>query len=504
MATVLVVDDVPDNVRVLVECLKAENFRALVAQDGNAALQRARQARPDLILLDVMMPGLNGFETCMRLKAEEGTRDIPVIFLTALDDHTEKLKGFQAGAVDYLTKPFQFEEVIARVNTHLTLKRYEQELRDANQQLEARVRERTAELNAALEEVQNLRERLEAENAYLQKELGSGQRDIVGASVAIQSVLSDVAQVARTDTTVLVSGETGTGKELIARAIHEQSQRRDRALVMLNCAAISAGLVENELFGHVKGAYTGATERQIGRFELADGGTLFLDEVSELPLETQVKLLRVLQEREFEPVGSTKTIRADVRIVAATNRDLATEVAAGRFRSDLYYRLNVFPLRLPPLRDRREDIPMLVDHFVANLTRRLGRNIDRIEPVAIEKLCAHDWPGNIRELQNTIERAVVMATDGVLRLGWQLSSEAAAGASVASGTTAPAPFRDSPRTADSARLADIEREHIVNVLRQCRGVIEGPRGAAVRLGMKPSTARHRMRKLGIRKSDYLD
>jgi len=501
-ATVLVVDDVPDNIRVLVECLKAERFRALVAQDGNAALERARQARPDLILLDVMMPGLNGFETCMRLKASEETRDIPVIFLTALDDHTEKLKGFRAGAVDYLTKPFQFEEVIARVNTHLTLRQYEQELRDANQQLEERVRARTAELNAALEEVQKLRERLEAANAYLHEELGSGQRDIIGNSPAIRSVLANVGQVAPTDTTVLISGETGTGKELIARAVHEQSRRRDRALVMLNCAAISSGLVENELFGHVKGAYTGATERHIGRFQLADGGTLFLDEVSELPLETQVKLLRVLQEREFEPVGSTSTIRADVRVVAATNRDLAAEVAAGRFRSDLYYRLNVFPVRLPALRDRREDIPLLVEHFVASLTRRLGRRIDSIEPATMDELAAHDWPGNIRELQNTIERAVVLAGDGVLRLHWPLAAQPFADGSMTppAGVT-PAAQTEHPR--DSSRLADIERDHIIAVLRQCHGVIEGPRGAATLLGMKPSTARHRIRKLGISRSDYL-
>lgn len=499
-ATVLVVDDVPDNVGILVECLQGEHYRVLVAQDGGSAIERAQQASPDLILLDVMMPGLDGFETCARLKRNEATRDIPVIFLTALDDQGDKLKGFHVGAVDYLTKPFQFEEVIARVNTHLQLRRYEQALLAANRDLESKVKERTLDLEAALAEVQALRERLEAENAYLHQELGSGAREIIGNSAGIRNVLADVARVAATDTTVLIAGETGTGKELIARAVHDHSPRRDRSLVMLNCAAISAGLVENELFGHVKGAYTGASERQIGRFQLADGGTLFLDEVSELPLETQVKLLRVLQEREFEPVGSTTSIRVDVRIVTATNRDLTAEVSAGRFRSDLYYRLNVFPLYLPPLRERREDIPQLVEHFVANLTRRLGRRIDRIDPHSMVQLCNHDWPGNIRELQNTVERAVVLSNDGVLRVTWQLGARGAF-------TTADPTVADGNREKSSpvapTRIADIEREHIVNILKQCHGVIEGPRGAAILLGMKPSTARHRIHKLGIRKSDYL-
>lgn len=494
--SILVVDDNPDNVAVLLECLKREGFRVLVAQDGESALHRAEYAHPELILLDVMLPGMSGFETCQRLKEGERTRDIPVIFLTALGETSEKIEGFGVGAVDYLTKPFHYEEVIARVRLHLLLQRYRDDLEAANTQLEERVRARTAELEITLDENRRLRDRLLAENTYLKEELGAEHRDIIGSSPALAAVLAKIALVAPTDSTVLLAGETGTGKELMARAIHQSSRRRDGPLVMLNCAAISAGLVESELFGHVKGAFTGASDKRIGRFELADGGTLFLDEVSELPLDTQVKLLRVLQEQEFEPVGSSRSKRVDVRIVAATNRDLEREVAEGRFRADLYFRLKVFPIELPPLRVRITDLPELAQSFVARLSRKVGRPIRGFAPGTLETLQAYEWPGNIRELHNTIERAIVSSVDGWLRIDWALRGRA-----TQAPTAAKAEARDS--TPRGVRLQEVEREHILGVLRQTRGVIEGPDGAARLLDLKPSTARHRIRKLGIRKSDYL-
>jgi DNA-binding NtrC family response regulator len=504
-ATILVVDDDAASLSALFECLRRASYRVLVAQDGTSALERAVNGKPALILLDVMMPDIDGFETCRRLKRNAGTADIPVLFLTALSDTNEKVKGFEAGAVDYLTKPFQWEEVLARVRTHLKLRAAEHALVDANRTLEARVAERTAELETSLSELDRLRRKLQAENSYLQEEIGAEMRNVVGSSRALRAVLDQVERVARSDATVLINGETGTGKELIARAVHDSSPRRERPLVKLNCAAISAGLVESELFGHVKGAFTGATDKNVGRFQLADGGTLFLDEIGELPLETQVKLLRVLQEHEFEPVGSAKTQRVDVRVIAATNRRLEDEVARGKFRSDLYYRLNVFPVEVPPLRARREDIPELAAHFVERFSRRLGRSTMPLAPQAVEQLMSHDWPGNIRELQNTIERALIVSVGGELTIDWPLvSSRPAQHAQVdrtntnagnGASATAPGP--------DAITLVEVERQHIVALLKRTGGVIEGPKGAAKMLDMKPSTVRYRIRKLGIRKTDYL-
>ena len=504
IVTVLVVDDDAASLSALFECLRRAGYRVLVAQDGASALERAENGQPALILLDVMMPDMDGFEACRRLKRNATTADIPVLFLTALTDTAEKLKGFQAGAVDYLTKPFQWEEVLARVRTHLRLRTVERDLVEANRTLEARVAERTSELERSLEELDRLRLRLQAENTYLQQEIGADLRSIVGSSPSLRAVLEQVARVARTDTTVLINGETGTGKELIARAVHDASPRRDRPLVKLNCAAISAGLVESELFGHVKGAFTGATDKNVGRFQLADGGTLFLDEIGELPLETQVKLLRVLQEREFEPVGSAKSQSVDVRVIAATNRRLEDEVARGKFRSDLYYRLNVFPVEVPPLRERHGDIAQLAAHFVEHLSRKVGRPARPLARAALAQLEAHDWPGNIRELQNTIERALIWSTGDEITIDWPLPARRAA---VGSPETSPLHGSNGSPQPSAApggtTLVEVERQHIVAMLKRTEGVIEGPKGAAKMLGMKPSTMRYRIRKLGIRKTDYL-
>lgn len=352
------------------------------------------------------------------------------------------------------------------------------------------------------EEIAALKARLEKENVYLQEEIRTEHNfdEIVGASTALLDLLRRVDQVAPTDSSVLIYGETGTGKELIARAIHNRSLRRSRPLVKVNCSAISAGLVESELFGHVKGAFTGAIERRIGRFELADGGTIFLDEVGELPLETQVKLLRVLQEREFEPVGSNRSVHVDVRIIAATNRSLQDSINAGTFRSDLYYRLNVFPLEVPPLRERPADISQLAMFFLTRYSRKLGKKMEGISATATEKFTSYSWPGNVRELQNVIERAVILSQGSLLEIDTDLISVSTAG-------TLPDPTRKAASLVQPTEtspalktLDEVERDHISAVLLQTRGVIEGANGAAKTLGMHPNTLRHRMEKLGIKRS----
>jgi formate hydrogenlyase transcriptional activator len=455
-ATVLVVDDDPFQVDLLEQELGAAGYRTLRASSGEEALAVAEQAQPDLVLLDVRMRGIDGYEVCRRLKAREATRAIPVIVLTALAETFEKVRAFREGAVDYVTKPFETEELLARVGTHIALR----------QEIEAHRRSK-------------------ATIHLLVQEIGPSQDVLLGDSPALRRVREQIAQVAPTDSTVLVQGETGTGKELVARALHEQSARRERPLIKLNCAALPRELVESELFGHEKGAFTGAVQQRRGRFELADGGTLFLDEVGELSLEAQAKLLRVLQEREFERVGGSRSLRVDVRVVAATNRDLQGEVAAARFRADLYFRLAVFPIVIPPLRDRRDDIPRLLEHFVARTARRLGRAVDGVSPAFLERARDHDWPGNVRELENLVERALIMWRGGVLD-GADLFASPATGAH--------------PEPVAEASLDDVERSHIVRVLEGTSWKIEGDQGAARKLGLNPSTLRGRMRKLGIRKA----
>jgi formate hydrogenlyase transcriptional activator len=307
---------------------------------------------------------------------------------------------------------------------------------------------------------------------------------IIGSSPALESVLEEVERVAPTDSTVLIQGETGTGKELIARAIHNLSSRCGRPFIKLNCAAIPFDLLESELFGHEKGAFTGAIAQKIGRFELADKGTLFLDEVGDIPPALQPKLLRVLQEQEFERLGGTRTHQVDVRLVAATNRDLVELVKRNEFRSDLYYRLNVFPVALPPLRARREDIPALVEHFVEIYARRMGKQIDQISQETMSALTSYAWPGNIRELQNFVERSVILSSGNVLRPPLSSLKSAA-----------------SPESQAAVTLEEAERDHIRKTLEQTRWVVAGPNGAAARLGIKRSTLYFRMQKLGISRSN---
>jgi formate hydrogenlyase transcriptional activator len=347
----------------------------------------------------------------------------------------------------------------------------------------------------AYEEVRQLRDRLRAENVYLKEEIQQEHNfaEIVGRSAALTKVLSLVETVAPTTSTALILGETGTGKELIARAIHDRSPRRDRPLVKVNCSAISAGLVESELFGHVRGAFTGAVGARTGRFEIADGGTIFLDEIGELPLDTQVKLLRVLQEREIEPVGSSQSRKVDVRVIAATNRDLEKDVAASRFRADLYFRLNVFPISMPPLREREGDIALLAHFFADRFGRELGKRIEQIAPESLRRLLGYAWPGNVRELSNVIERAVVLARGPVLEVGPEQVPEASAGR----GEGASAASTVSGESGGT--LEELERRHIQQTLERAGWVIEGAQGAAATLGMNASTLRSRMKKLGVRR-----
>jgi formate hydrogenlyase transcriptional activator len=341
----------------------------------------------------------------------------------------------------------------------------------------------------AFSQIEELKNKLAAEKTYLEEEIRTeyGFSEIIGSNSGLRASLQQVEVVAPADTTVLILGETGTGKELVARAIHSRSRRAERTFVKLNCAAIPTGLIESELFGHEKGAFTGAVVRKAGRFELADGGTLFLDEVGDIPLELQAKLLRVLQEQEFERLGGTKTIRVNVRLVAATNRDLAKMVEEGRFRADLFYRLNVFPVRLPPLRERADDVPALARYFLAEYARKLNKNVTKIPDAALRALASYRWPGNVRELENLIERCVLLSPGPELHVPLPELSESVVASS-------PPPFE--PRT-----MVEAERDHIREALKAAGGKVGGPNGAAARLGMKRTTLQSRMKKLGIKEKE---
>jgi transcriptional regulator with GAF, ATPase, and Fis domain len=349
-----------------------------------------------------------------------------------------------------------------------------------------RRRESEVKLLDSYDEIKLLKDRLEVENIYLRDQISvqSSHKDIIGKSDAMKYVLYKIKQVAPSDSTVLILGETGTGKELVAEAIHTESSRKDNALVKVNCAALPATLIESELFGREKGAYTGSQAKQIGRFELADKGTIFLDEVGELPLELQSKLLRVLQSGEFERLGSPRTVKVDVRVIASTNRDLIEEVKKRQFREDLYYRLNVFPITVPPLRDRKEDIPLIVKSFLKKFGKKIGKQIKRVPYDVIKTLQKYHWPGNVRELENIIERSMIISPNSTLHL---------------------TDILEMPKTLDqeesqSRSLSEMERDHILQALEQTRWKIEGKNGAAEALRLNPSTLRTRMRKLGIKRS----
>lgn len=505
--TALLIDDSEDNLFLLKTLLSKYGFKIALASSGKEGLKQAKAVAPDIILLDIMMSDLSGYEVCARLKEDDETKEIPVIFVTALRDKLDVVQGFHRGAVDFITKPIHREELIARVTAHLTIRRLQRELLAKNEELETKVAERTADLTetldalkreisfrksierslkTTLEELEKIKRKLQAENLYLQEEikLSHNFENIVGVSVKLKKVLSQVEQVAKTDAAALILGETGVGKELIARAIHAVSRRRDKPLVKVNCSALPSNLIENELFGHERGAFTGAFSRKIGRFELADGGTLFLDEIGELPLELQPKLLRVLQEGEFERLGGSGTHKSDVRIIAATNRDLKSAIRAGAFRDDLYFRLSVFPIVVPPLRERPEDIKPLAKRFLSKFNKKHGKSVNSLTAKTIESFEKYSWPGNVRELENMLERAVILAEGEIVDIPAPNLSRAL-----------------SQENENENSLKDAEKATIRRALEKCNWVVEGPRGAAKVLDVAPSTLRDKMKKFDLKRPE---
>ncbi len=453
---VLVVDDEPAVRTALRVNLGRAGFEVVLCERADEALDRLRESGADIVLSDIRMPGMDGLELLETLRPSHP--DLPVVLMTGFGSVDTAVRAMKAGAFDYIIKPIEKDELIV-------------------------VLERALEKRSLVAEVEKLR--AEVDERY-------GFENLVGATPAIREVFRLVRAVADSDARVLLTGPTGTGKELLARAIHYRSPRRKAPFVAINCAALPEGLVESELFGHEKGAFTGAVRRHRGRFEQADGGTLLLDEVGEVPLSTQVRLLRVLETAELQRVGGTDTIKVDVRVIAATNRDLRAEVRAGRFREDLYYRLNVFHIPVPPLRERLDDIPLLVDHFIARQARAHQRPARRVSPEVLDRLMRYPWPGNVRELEHVIERAVILSPGEVItevRLPDLDEADAADAASAGL-------LREGWTINDA--LADLERRLIVEALRRERGV---QARAARLLGISRSNLNYRIKKLGIQIAD---
>ena len=449
---VCVVDD-DAGVREAVEALlRAEGFEVELFASAHRFMNRVVGAPLSCVILDVELPGLSGLDLQREL-AEAGIA-VPIIFLTGHGSIPMSVKAMKAGAVEFLTKPFVADDLLNAIQQAVS-GTHSEELETAN-----------------------------------------GSTHIVGESRALKAILNRIQAVAPTDSTVLILGETGTGKELIAKEIHKRSRRADRPLIRVNCASIPKELYESEFFGHVRGAFTGAFKDRVGRFEAANGGTLFLDEVGEIPLELQSKLLRVLQEKQCERVGEDKTKRVDVRIIAATNRCLKTEVAAGRFREDLYYRLNVFPLEVAALRERSDDIPRLATHFMDMAAKETKCPKARLTPAGIVALQNYDWPGNIRELRNVIERAVILASGGALEFDLPMTVP---GAQIT--TTMPVSNRSEPEFLTEPELQRRERENLLIALKKTGWRIKGANGAAELLGVKPTTLISRIKKMGVHRRE---
>jgi formate hydrogenlyase transcriptional activator len=503
-AKILIVDDQQANVQLLEQMLgDAGYLRVSSTMNPKQVCGLYRENRYDLILLDLQMPGMDGFQVMDGLKEVESGGYVPVLVITAQPGH--KLRALTAGAKDFISKPFDLVEAKTRIHNMLEVRLLYKKIENYSKDLELTVRERTGELTDANiqlreeiqerrrgeeslrnanEEISQLKDRLEAENSYLQQEVRSQYNfgEIIGQSAILGEVFLRVAQVAPMDATVLLTGETGTGKGVVARAIHSSSSRKERPLITVNCTTLPAALVESELFGREKGAFTGADTRQIGRFELADGGTIFLDEIGEMPLALQCKLLRVLQDGEFERLGSSRTFKTNVRIIAATNRVLEHEVREGRFREDLYYRLNVFPITMPPLRERKEDIALLVNHFLVKFNKKIGKKIKTVSKGTLSALQQYHWPGNVRELESVVERAVITSQGSVLQVLDRFET-----------------FRkkNEPAGQSVQDLVALEKDLIQSALQKTGWRIEGINGAAQLIGLNPSTLRFRMRKYGI-------
>lgn len=468
---ILHLEDDPNDVTLIQAALTRDQIECEWVQVEEKAefINALKSEAIDLVLADYSLPSFDGL-TALAL-AKTHSPQVPFILVSGQLGEELAIESLKAGATDYVLK-----HRLSRLGSAVR-----RAIQETHEQVQRERAER--ELKIALAEVCRLKEQLEADNVYLREEVRvmGLHGDIIRESTSMRSVLELAEQVAQTDSTVLVLGETGTGKELLAREIHNLSKRRDRPLVIVNCAAMPSALVASELFGRTKGAYTGATTAQIGRFEVSNGSTLFLDEVGELPVETQVKLLRVLQDGQFERLGSVNTITVDVRVIAATNRNLESAIEEGTFRRDLFYRLNVFPITVPPLRERTEDIPPLVDTFVKNFSKMMGKPIERIARKSIEALQAYPWPGNVRELRNVIERAMIQTRGSTLHI------------------PVPTPKPDSE--AKGMTLESIERQHMMDVLTQTGWRVSGQGGAAEILGLRPTTLESKLAKLGIKRSD---
>jgi DNA-binding NtrC family response regulator len=462
---VCVIDDEPSVQKGLSNLLRSVGLKVRTfASAQEFLINRPREALSCLVL-DVQLPGISGLD--LQQELVNGDAQIPIIFLTGYGDIPMSVRAIKAGAIEFLTKPFREEDLLSAVDQ--AIKRGQQ--------------------------IEQLENQPTQEQPYLENELRSeiSFPDMVGKSAALRRLLLLVEKVARSDSTVLILGETGTGKELIASAVHQLSRRRDKPLIRVNCTSIPKELFESEFFGHAKGAFTGAIKDRAGRFEGAAGGTLFLDEVGEIPLELQSKLLRVLQEKSYERVGEEKTRRADVRIVAATNRDLKREVEAGRFRQDFYYRLNVFPLTVAPLRDRKEDIPLLATHFIDLSVKEFGCARPILTRLGLKILQKYDWPGNIRELRNVIERAVILAQGGPIAFDVP-ESDASIDLATLKQTS---DVRERAEFLTETEIRRRECENIFAVLQKTGWKIKGADGAAQLLGVKPTTLISRIKRLGL-------
>jgi formate hydrogenlyase transcriptional activator len=502
--SILLVEDNPVDVAIFGEMLVEANsvqFELTHCDMLSSALALLSKESFEIILLDLSLPDGKGLDTVVRTHA--AVPNLPIVVLSGLGDEELAERALHEGAQDYLVKGQVDSNLLIRSMRYaIERKHVEDALRKAHDKLELRVQERTKDLveanqqllreieerkkaeeslREALKEVKELKDKLRDENIYLREEINliHSHKDIVGNSEAIQIVLKQIEQVAPTDSTVLIQGETGTGKELLAHAIHNLSARKARLIIKVNCAALPPTLIESELFGREKGAFTGALSKQLGRFELADASTIFLDEIDALPLELQAKLLRVLESGEFERLGSPRTVKVNVRIISATNRDLARVVSEGGFREDLYYRLNVFQIIVPPLRERREDILPLVWSFVKEFSKRMGKRIETIPQKCVETIKTYPWPGNVRELRNITERAMIITTGPVLHL--DVPHIAQSGAD------------------QSGTLEEAEKQHIIKALKTTEWRVSGKDGAAEILGINPKTLASRMQRLGIKK-----
>jgi DNA-binding NtrC family response regulator len=463
---ILVVDDTPANLELMCRAIAGVGYGVMVASSGEVALQLAQRFPPDLVLLDVTMPGLDGFEVCRRLKQDEATRAIPVIFLTARDETTDLLDGFRAGGADYVTKPFQKEEVLARIQTHLERAGLLRALREKNEALEAEIAQRqrlTSERDELADRLADLSQQLDQQ----------GAAGFVGQSREAQVVREEIVLLQQAHAvSVLITGESGTGKEVVARAVHYGGSRARGPFVAVNCAAIPRELAESSFFGHLRGAFTGAYDTRRGFFEQAHGGTLFLDEIGDLPLELQAKLLRTLETGTITPLGGMQEKQVDARILAATNQELTDLIAQDRFREDLYFRLAGFTVAVPPLRARRADISLLVDHFLRRYAAEMGREFPGLSLEALAVLEEHDYPGNVRELKNLIEYALIRSRGSLIQpehlrfVGYR-------------GGSGPAEEPDRPPAPVAGRLASDE-EQILAYVRQrgsignteCRDLLE--------------------------------